>query len=115
MREVRFHAPLKHYNIVGYNSTWQGTLLPDEKETILKLAKLSNSSSGSCTALDSPSDLENQEQEKNTKEYQFIVMELCEGGTLKDKINRNSISRPAEPLQILQQILDQPVSTRCRH
>ena len=108
MREVRFHAPLKHSNIVGYNSTWQGTLLSDELETILKLAKLSNSSSGSCTALDSPSDLENQEQEKNTKEYQFIVMELCEGGTLmKDKINSNSISKPAEPLQnvqILQQI-----------
>ena len=31
-------------------------------------------------------------------------MELCEGGTLKDKINSNSISKPAEPLQILQQI-----------
>ena len=106
MREVRFHATLKHSNIVGLNSTWQGTLLPDELETILKLVKkLGNSSSGSCTALDSPSDLENQEQEKNTKEYQFIVMELCEGGTLmKDKINSNSISKPAEPLQILQQI-----------
>ena len=104
MREVKYH-PGVHSNIVGLNSTWQGTLLPDELETILKLVKkLGNSSSGSCTALDSPSDLENQEQEKNTKEFQFIVMELCEGGTLKDKINSNSISRPAEPLQILQQI-----------
>ena len=104
MREVRFHATLKHSNIVGYNSTWQGTLLPDELETILKRAKSSNSSSGSCLALDSPSDLENQEQEKNTKEYQFIVMELCEGGTLKNKIHSNRISRPAEPLQILKQM-----------
>ena len=105
LREVECHSALEHDNIVIYKYTWQGSPLPDEQETIdkFRLLKLNYGESASSSTLHWSSDSENHEQDP-AEEYQYIVMELCEGGTLKDKINSNSISKPAEPLQILQQI-----------
>ena len=105
LREVECHSALEDDNIVIYKYTWQGSPLPDEQETIdkFRLLKLNYGESASSSTLHWSSDSENHEQDP-AEEYQYIVMELCEGGTLKDKINSNSISKPAEPLQILQQI-----------
>ena len=105
LREVECHSALDDDNIVIYKYTWQGSPLPDEQETIdkFKLLKLNYGESASSSTLHWSPDSENHEQDP-AEEYQYIVMELCEGGTLKDKINSNSISKPAEPLQILQQI-----------
>ena len=105
LREVECHSALEDDNIVIYKYTWQGSPLPDEQETIdkFRLLKLNYGESASSSTLHWSSDTENHEQDP-AEEYQYIVMELCEGGTLKDKINSNSISKPAEPLQILQQI-----------
>ena len=105
LREVECHSALDDDNIVIYKYTWQGSPLPDEQETIdkFKLLMLNYGESASSSTLHWSPDSENHEQDP-AEEYQYIVMELCEGGTLKDKINSNSISKPAEPLQILQQI-----------
>ena len=105
LREVECHSALEDDNIVIYKYTWQGSPLPDEQETIdkFRLLKLNYGESASSSTLHWSSDTENHEQDP-AEEYQYIVMELCEGGTLEDKINSNSISKPAEPLQILQQI-----------
>ena len=102
LREVECHSKLEHDNIVIYKYTWQGSPLPDEQKRIDEL-KLNYGESASSSTLHWSSDSENHEQDP-AEEYQYIVMELCEGGTLKDKINSNSIRKPAEPLQILQQI-----------
>ena len=95
LREVECHSALDHDNIVIYKTTWQGSPLPDEQKRIDEL-KLNYGESASSSTLHWSSD--------SAEEYQYIVMELCEGGTIEDKINSNSISKPAEPLQILQQI-----------
>ena len=107
LTEVRSHANLEHDNIVRYKTTWQGSLLLDEQEIIeqLKLAKFPDGNS------DSPIDLCSEDQvkdpkgkEKKEKECLYIALELCEGGTLEDKLYKSSASRPAEPLQILKQM-----------
>ena len=105
LREVECHSALEDDNIVIYKYTWQGSPLPDEQETIdkFKLLKLNYGESASSSTLHWSSDTENHEQDP-AEEYQYIVMELCEGGTLKNKIHSNRISRPAEPLQILKQM-----------
>ena len=117
LTEVRSHANLEHDNIVRYKTTWQGSLLRDEQEIIeqLKLAKFPDQDSdssidlGSDSSSDKESDSEKQEhdpkeKEKEEKECLYIALELCEGGTLEDKLYKSSASRPAEPLQILKQM-----------
>ena len=117
LTEVRSHANLEHDNIVRYKTTWQGSLLLDEQEIIeqLKLAKFPDQDSdssidlGSDSSSDKDSESEKQEQdpkekEKEEKECLYIALELCEGGTLEDKLYKSSASRPAEPLQILKQM-----------
>ena len=105
LREVECHSALEHDNIVIYKNTWQGS--DDEQEFIDKLKSEKFPDQDSDSSSDGDSDSEKQEQdpkEKEEKEYLYIALELCEGDTLEDKIKSNSISRPAEPLQILQQI-----------
>ena len=102
LREVECHSKLEHDNIVIYKTTWQGSPLPDEQKRIDEL-KLNYGESASSSTLHWSSDTENHEQDP-AEEYQYIVMELCEGGTLEDKLYKSSASRPAEPLQILKQM-----------
>ena len=96
---MRSHAKLEHDNIVRYKTTWQGSLLLDEQEIIeqLKLAKFPDQDSdssidlGSDSSSDKDSESEKQEQdpkekEKEEKECLYIALELCEGGTLEDKL-----------------------------
>ena len=110
LTEVRSHANLEHDNIVRYKTTWQGSLLLDEQEIIeqLKLAKFPDQDSDSSIDLGSDSssdkDSESEKQEQDPKEKEKEEKELCEGGTLEDKLYKSSASRPAEPLQILKKM-----------
>ena len=120
LREVKTHSNLEHDNIVRYKTTWKGSPHPDEQEIInhLKLAKFpdqvpdqdsdSSIDLGSDASSDEDSESEKQDQnpkekEKKEKECLYIALELCEGGTLEDKLN-SSKSRTVVPLQILKQM-----------
>ena len=106
LREVTYHANLEHDNIVQYKTTWQGSILPDEEKIIekLKCEKFSGGNSESSLDQDSESSSDSAEQEQYSKECLYIALELCDGGTLEDMLDRNLMNNPKKPLQILKQM-----------
>ena len=106
LREVIYHANLEHDNIVQYKTTWQGSILPDEEKIIerLKGEKFSGGNSESSLDQDSESSSDSAEQEQYSKECLYIALELCDGGTLEDMLDRNLMNNPKKPLQILKKM-----------
>jgi serine/threonine protein kinase len=103
MDEVEFHAKLKHRHIVEYHYSWIEAQTFHDQSLINSWLKkeigssASDPKSGSCasdeslmSALSGESKY-NPEVNNEKKEYLYIVMEHCSGGTLRNWLHGNKM------------------------